>query len=223
MQRTRKIVIGAVEMVRCRAMALAGSGSLSEAVDLFNQAAEAAKMPRWLFYSHLASIHTIAERYDQALDFYRQGLEVATEKGTVCIDYGSYLVQRFNRPAEARELLKKAETAQLPDLAKDHLSALRAMIAVRESDFETAHRHMSEALAGFEERGKAKYFIFEPSILLAHGYLALIQAALGNKEAAGAHFAKSEKYLATLRMDDLIREYKEKIASLSVGSSTTTV
>jgi hypothetical protein len=132
---------------------------------------------------------------------------VATEKGIVCIDYGAYLVQRFNRPAEARELLAVAESTPLPDLAANHLSALRGGICVREGDFAAAKTHFEKALAGLEKQPKARYFAFEPSILLAHGYLALVNAALGEKPAAQAHFAKSEQYLATIRMDELIESY----------------
>jgi hypothetical protein len=70
---------------------------------------------------------------------------------------------------------------------------------------------MTEALAGFEKQPKARYFAFEPSLLIAHGYLALINAALGSKEAARSHFVKSERYLATIRMDELLSEYRAKM------------
>jgi hypothetical protein len=209
-QKSRKMGIGVAEMARYRALALAGLGKLDEAIDQFTQAAEASNMPRWLYHSHLSSIYTVAERYEQALDSHRQALEETTEKGVVCIDYAACLVQRFNRPAEARQLLAIAEAKPLPELAQGHLSAVRGVIAVREGDFKAANKFMSAALADFEKHAKRRRFIFEPSILLAQGYLALINAALGNKEASQDYFHKSGKYLATIRMDELVGEYRTR-------------
>jgi hypothetical protein len=71
---------------------------------------------------------------------------------------------------------------------------------------------MSQALAGFQKRAEHRYYIFEPSILLAQGYLAWINAALGNKTAARKYFARSEKYLVTIRLDEVIQEYRKHLA-----------
>ena len=86
-----------------------------------------------------------------------------------------------------------------------------ALIALREGDLTAANQFMSEALRGFEKRAKGRRYVFEPSILLAQGYLALINASLGNKEAARNYFDKSEKYLATIRMNELIGEYRSRM------------
>src|SRR6266702_6369767 len=64
-----------------------------------------------------------------------------------------------------------AESAPLPDLADNHLSALRGMIAIREGDLITANQLYVRALRGCEKRSKGRRYIFEPSILLAQGYL----------------------------------------------------
>ena len=48
---------------------------------------------------------------------------------------------------------------------------------------------------------------------LIQGYLALINAALGNKEGAQEYFAQSQKYLATMRMDVLLGEYRSRTSS----------
>ena len=204
---TRKFGLGETSMARYRALALAGMGQLDQAIDEFTRAAEAAKMPAWLRSTHLASIYIVAERYEEGLECYRQALEQATEKGIVCLDYGAYLVQRFNRPVEAQQLLAMAESTPLPDLADAAVPALRGMIAYRQSDFAGANVAMLKALALLEKRPKKKRYIFEPSILIAQGYLAAINAALGNKAAAQEYFAKSEKYLVTVRLDELIDEY----------------
>src|SRR6185369_16827359 len=103
------------------------------------------------------------------------------EKGIVSLDYGAYVVQRFNRPDEARKLLAIAEATPLPELAGAAVPALRGMIAFREGNFGSADASMREALAILQKRPKNKRYIFEPSILIAEGYLAVINAALGNQ------------------------------------------
>jgi tetratricopeptide (TPR) repeat protein len=201
-QKSRKIGMGEAAMARYRSLALAGLGKLDEAVNCFTEAADTADMPHWMLLCHLAGIYTVAGRYDSGLDCYRQALDVATEKGVVCIDYGSYLVQRYNRPTEARKMLEIAESGPLTESSKDHVSVLKGLIALREGDFLSAKEHMTRALSGLESHPKAKYFVYEPSILLAHGYLALINAALGDNGAAQKHFIKSEMFLQTIQLSE---------------------
>ena len=88
------------------------------------------------------------------------------------------------------------------------------MVAFREGQFAAANQAMSEALGILEKQPKNKYYIFEPSILLAQAYLAVINAALANKDAARAYFAKAEKYLEVIRMDELLSEYRSRMAGI---------
>jgi tetratricopeptide (TPR) repeat protein len=207
-QRSRKMGIGEAEMARYRALALAGLGKLDEALNCFNEAAGAAKMPQWLRSSFLSTIHVVAGQYDKALQCHRQAVAEATDKATPSIDLAAFLVQRFNYPAEAKELLAAAEKSPLTETARPHVSAVRGVIALRQNDFATANRLLLEALAGFEKNAGRRRYIFEPSILLTQGYLAVANAALGNKQAAREYFAKSEKYLAVIRLDEVIAMYK---------------
>src|SRR5262249_39463627 len=116
-QRATKIGIGEAEMVRYQALALAGLGKLDEANELFREPPTKANMPQWLYLSFQASLYTVAKQYDKGLECYRSALEIEGSKHTVCIDLANYLVQRFNQPAEARQLLARAEQAQLSELA----------------------------------------------------------------------------------------------------------
>jgi hypothetical protein len=145
---------------------------------------------------------------DKALQCHRQAVAEATNKATPSIDLAACLVQRFNHPAEAQELLAAAEKSPLTETARPHVSAVRGVIALRQNDFATANRLLLEALAGFEKNAGRRRYIFEPSILLTQGYLAVTNAALGNREAAREYFAKSEKYLAVIRMDEVIAMYE---------------
>jgi len=206
-QRTTKIGIGEAEIARYRALALAGKGQLEEAVILFEAAAEQAKMPQWLYHVHLATIYSTAKQYDRGLEMYRLALDEATDKSVVWIDMGGFLVERFNRPAEARQLLALAETAQLAELARNYLPNLRGKIAYREGNFADMERHMREALAGYEKQPQRNFYMFEPVILTCKGYLAVACAALGKKDEAKKYFAEAGEYLSVTCLDEVVAHY----------------
>lgn len=206
-QRSTKIGIGEAEMARYRALALAGLGRVDEAVKGFNAAAEKSNMPRWLCHVHLATIYSVAKQYDQGLEMYRLALDEATDKSVVWIDMGIYLVERFHRVDEAKQLLAKAETAQLSELARNYLPNLRGKIAYHEKDYAAAEGHMRQTLAGYEKQPPTKHYIFEPAILICKGYLAASCAAQGKKDEARKLFAVSGEYLSVVCLDELVTQY----------------
>lgn len=92
-QQATNVGINVYSMARYRALALAGLGRLDEAVTGFRTAAEQAEAPPGLFHTSLASIYTVAQQYDKALESYRAGLEETADKSTVLIEMGMYLVE----------------------------------------------------------------------------------------------------------------------------------
>ncbi|HTR40222.1 MAG TPA: hypothetical protein VMH87_01225 [Pseudomonadales bacterium] len=210
-QQATNIGINDYSIARYRAQALAGLGKLDEAIAGFRAAAEKADTPPELYHITLAGIYTIAGQYDKALENQRTALEEATDKSIYCIDLAMFLVGRFNRPQEAAELLAQAEKMQLSETAKSHLTLLRGVIAYRKKDFEAMDQYVREALADFENRPRAKLYIYEGSILNCKGYLAVSNAALGRKSEARKYFAQVEKYLELHDRKDLIGEYQEWI------------
>lgn len=209
------IGINDYSMARYRALALAGLGRLDEAITGFRTAAEEANTPAGLYYSSLAGIYKIAGQYDKALESYRAGLEEATDKSVILIDMGMYLVNRFNRSQEARQLLAQAEKMQLSETAISHLPIVRGVIAFREKDFSTMDKNMREALADYEKRPPKKRYIYEGSILICKSYLAVSSAALGRKSEARKYFAQTKKYLELNNLKDVIREYEDWIGRSS--------
>lgn len=210
-QRATNIGVNDYSMARYRALALAGLGRLDEAIASFSAAAEKTETPPWLYHSALANIYTVAGQYDKALENYRAALETATDKSIFCLDVAMYLVARFNRPQEARQLLLQAEKMQLPENAIPHLALLRGAITYRERNFSEMDRCVREALANFEKHPRAKLYLYEGSILNCKGYLAVSSAALGRKSEARKYFAQVEKYLELKDRKDLIGEYKDWI------------
>jgi tetratricopeptide (TPR) repeat protein len=203
------IVIGDYEMDRYRALALTGQGRLEVGLNLYRAAAEKARTPEWLAHASEAVMFVTARQFDRALESYRAALEAAVDKSIVCLDMGALLVQRFNQPEEAKQLLAQAQKMQLSELARIHVPMLRGAIAFREGDFRTMDKGMREALAGFEERAvPKKAYLFEGSILMCKGYLAVSSAALGKKDEARRFFAEAGEYLKVIELTDLVRQYE---------------
>lgn len=205
--------IGDYEMERYRATALIGLGRVDEGMAVYSAAAEKADTPQVMRHTFQASIHTLTKEYDKGLQCYRLALNEATDKSTVCLDMGMYLVQRFNRPQEARELLAQAEKMQLSELARVYVGYLRGVIAFRERDYPTMDKCLQETLASFEKRATAKFYIYEGSILTCQGYLAVSSAALGRTSEARKYFAQSVKYLKLRDFNDVVAEYERLMAN----------
>ncbi len=206
-RRATKIGIGEVEVSHYRALAFAGLGRLDEAVAGFTAAANKSDIPQWLFHVRLVALYSVAKQYGKGLEMYRLAVDEATDKSVVWIDMGSYLVERFSCPEEARLLLALAEKSQLSDQARLFLPKLRSLIAYREKDFATMERQSREALSGFEKQPPKIQYAFEPGILICKGYLAVSCAAQGKKDEARRYFAESGDYLAAICLDEFISRY----------------
>jgi hypothetical protein len=139
---------------------------------------------------------------------HRQALAEAPEKPVTALDLGMFLVQRFNSPAEAKQLLARAEKGQLSELERVYVPYLRGVIAFRERDYATMDKNIRAALAEFEKRAAKKFYIFEGSLLTCKGYLAVASAALGRKDQARRYFAQSKEYLRLIELNGLLTEYE---------------
>lgn len=100
---------------------------------------------------------------------------------------------------------------QLSELARTYLFFLRGLIAFRDKDFSAMDKCIGEALADFENRPRAKLYIYEGSILHCKGYLAVSSAALGRKNDARKYFVQAKKYLELNDLRDVIREYEDHL------------
>jgi tetratricopeptide (TPR) repeat protein len=207
-QKNTQIGIGDANKARYRARALVGMGRLDEGLELFRVSSEAAKTPAWLYHTFQAGLYRLVKQDDKARELYRQALEEATDKTIVLIDTAAFLVERYNRPAEAREFLAQAEKCQLSELAIQFLPGVRGKIAYREKDYATADKLLRQGLAGYENQPRKKAYIFEGSILTAKAYLAVCNAALGNKEAARKFFRDAEPFMKAVEMDELLAHYE---------------
>lgn len=214
-QRT-KIGMGRAELARYWGLALAGTGQIEQGITIFSKEAAASKMPEWMRLSHIATMYNVAQQFEKALETRRECFVVSGEDPIAGIDLASYLLDPFDSVDDAKSLLAKVETKTLPAIAISAIPRLRGMIAYREKDYRLADRYLRESLAGTLESAKTRYHVFEGSILLLKAKLAIVNAALGNKDEAKSFFEASRDYLAATKRQDLIDAYNGHLNSRPV-------
>lgn len=82
----------------------------------------------------LSTIYDEAQAFDKSLVCRQQAAAAKSDNSWLWIDVAHGLVWRFNRPAEAREILSKADPNELTCLAKAYLPYVRGIICWREQD-----------------------------------------------------------------------------------------
>ncbi len=212
-----KIGIGRADLARYWGLALVGTGLVEQGIAIFTKEAEEAQMPEWMKVSHLAVMYNVAQQFDKALECRRQAVAVSNGDVNASIDLANYLVDPLNFPDEAKALLAKIETKTVPAIGRPYIPLIKGLIAWREGHFKSADSLLRESLRGTEQNANNRYYIFESSILIGKGRLAVVNAALGNKAEAQKFFAESEAYLSTTKRNDLIAEYKKHMAQSAVA------
>jgi len=201
--RLTRIGVGDLELTRCRAQALAALGRLDEGVAEFRQFENSPKVERWLYLSHLSSIYDEAKAFGKSLECRQQAAAEKPDSSAVWIDLAYSLMRGFNRPAEAREALARAEAHEITGLGKAYVPFVRGIIGWRERNFAEARKHLEEALAGLEPL--SHHDLVVGLILLTKSYLCVVHGASGNRLEAKKLFRETEKFLTAHREDELLQ------------------
>lgn len=196
------IGVGKLELVRCRAQALAALGNLDQAVREFSRFEHSARCPRWMYLTQLADIHDNARQFEQAQELRDAAVAENPESGTLWIDHASALVRRLNRPAEARASLARAIEKEVPEIGLPYLDFVRGLIAWREGDPAGALASLEKASQGMQPH--KHHDLMEGIILLIDAYRALMHGLLGQKAKAGKLFNHTEAFLIAHREDELL-------------------
>jgi tetratricopeptide (TPR) repeat protein len=201
--RFTRLGIGEVELVRCRAQALAALGRLEEGVAEFRPLERSPGLPRWLYLSHLSSIYDSAKAYEKSLECRIQATAEKPDSSAVWIDLAYGLARSLNRPAEARQALARAEALEITGMGKNYLPFLRGIICWREGNFTEAKNQLELAVTSFKNQ-QPQNELLEGVILLAKSHLCAVNGALGNTREAQALFREVEKYLVAHRENELL-------------------
>ncbi len=191
-----------LELVRCRAQALAATGRLDDGLKEFAEFEADPSVPRWTYLSFLAGIHDCAKDYGKSLEYRRRATVEKPENSAVWTDLAYGLVRGLNRPAEAREALARAEALEVTQLGIPYHAFLRGVICWREGKFAEARQHLETALPGF------KPFEHNPLIegmqLLTKSYLCAVLGELGEPKLARGYFQQTAKFLKAAREHELL-------------------
>jgi hypothetical protein len=194
--------IGEVELVRCRAQALAAKGQLEKGLAEFKKFEKAPNVEHWMYLSHVGTIYDMAKKYEEAHECRKKSAEEMPDNSGVWVDVAYGAVRGLNRPAEAREALARAEALEITGIGKAYLPFLRGVICWREKKFEEAKKQLNEALKSFTPL--AHHDLVQGLILLTRSYLCVVHTEMGDKATAKKLFGKVEKFLVANREDELL-------------------
>lgn len=197
-----RLGVGEVELTRCRAQALAGLGRLDEGVREFQQLEHSPDLQHWLYLSHLSTIYDAAKAWHESQECRRRAAEEKPDTSATWTDVAYGNVRGFNRPAEAREALKRAEELEITGLGKAYLPFVRGMILWREGQHAAAKPELNQALQGLAPF--ATNPLTEGLLLLIKSYLCAAHRALGERSEADKLFAQVEKFLIANRETELL-------------------
>jgi tetratricopeptide (TPR) repeat protein len=201
-RRITQFGIGEFELTRCRAQAMAGLGSLDKGVQEFSKYGNDPSIPHWMYLCHLAGIHDVGRQFEKSLELRRQAAAENPETANVWIDLAYTLARWINRPAEAREMLARAEKYELPEAGKPYPAFLLGIILWRERNFIESQKNLEEALAGFKALPKNE--ILDGLILLIKCYLCAVHRAQGNFDTARKLLRETEKFMIAHKEEELL-------------------
>jgi tetratricopeptide (TPR) repeat protein len=206
---------GEIELVRCRAQALAALGRLDDALEEFTRFSNSPNLPEWLYLSHLAGIYDCAKQFDKSTECRRTVTELKPDMAASWIDLAYGLVRGLNRPAEARQALARAETCEIPVMGQPYMPFLKGISAWRENKMADAKPLLDQALEGFQPF--AHHDLMEGTMLLTKSYLCAVEGSLGNEARAKKLFKETETFLVAGKEQELLEACRRAISRPNVA------
>jgi hypothetical protein len=206
------IKIPGTEMVRTKAVILAGTGRLSEAISEFQQCENRPDCPGWLHKAYLAGICNTANAYDQALTYVRQSIQ-EKPTSTVYLDLANQLARYHGNAVEARQALAEAEKSTLPEITKAFQVRCRGIIAYVEGDYTSARQELESAIRLMEATPHIPGR--DGNIRITKAYLCCVLAHLGDINSAKKYFAEAKAYLEATNETQLLAECNQALKSIS--------
>jgi hypothetical protein len=195
--------IPAETLARTRAIALAGTGKLSQAVEEYRRYENQPGVPGWLYKAHLASILDSARQHDAAIQL-SEAAVAERPTATLAVDLAFRRLRRKKDVGGAREALKIAEQGELIEIGKPHLLRCHGIIAYLEGNNAEARKNLEAALAILKTTPHQPFI--EANTALTKAYLACALARLGDMAAARKMFADAKEYLVAAEETELLAE-----------------
>ena len=198
------------ERVLREAQALAGSGRLEQGLALFKPFEENGQIPPWLYFGRLKEIYAAAGLWAKVAAMAERAARLAPDNPAVLIDAADACLRIGGDMAHARDLLDRAKTRPLTPISATYVSHAEGLLALQQSDPETAKDCFESALAAANE-----LFVGKPmgrfKIDLIHADLAVAYARLGDKNQALEHFRRGERRLRARPWFDVLKQCKNAL------------
>ncbi len=186
------------------AKALAGTGQLDEALEVFESYADDEGVPQWLYWGHLGSIYMTAKLPDRAIESLETAAELAPDNPTVLLDLAQGYLRYRRDPARAAPLVERARRQEISDMLLPLMEWVEGQLALAERRFAPAIEKLTSALQRIPHLAPGNP-LMEGLIDRVHADLCLVHAADGNRAEAIRHFRRAEPRLEALEMDDLLQ------------------
>jgi len=204
--RFRSVKVPATELTRNRAQALAGSGRLDEALAEYSQCQGRPDCPPWLYKLFVASLYTLAKRYDKAIEY---NLASIAEKPTptAWADLANRYARYKRDPIKAHSAMDEAEKSPVPDFAKAFYLRCQGIIAYLEGNYDAAKRDLETAIELVETAKGRPYR--DGHLSVTRAYLCCVLAKQGNLAGAKECLALAKEYLVATKEDELLAECRQ--------------
>ena len=197
------IRIPKTELVRTKAMILAGQGRLDAAIAEFQEREGKTGCPSWLHKAHLVGICNNAAAYDKALDYARLAVK-ENPLPILYLDLANVLARYHRNTAGAREALKEVEQTSLPEFVRAFHVRCIGIIAFLEGNLAEAKESLESALRLMEATSHVPGR--EGNIRVTKAYLCCVLSKLGDKALAREMYVAAKDYLEATKEEELIKQ-----------------
>ena len=198
----------ALALARFKAIALAGTDRLSEALEYYKQFENRPDCPSWLYQGLMSGIYNAAHRYDKSLECCLKCVE-AKPTAVSYLDLANQMARYHKDTVKAREALNEADKFTLPEMAKPFRHRCLGIIAYWEGNLAEAKQELENAIRLMEatpnQPGR------DGSISIAKAYLACVLARLGEATEAAINFEKAKAYLVATKENELLAECEKAL------------
>jgi len=211
LQKHHFIKVPAVELLRCRAKALAGLGHLQEGLVIMGQIENRPGAPSWLNKANIAGIYDVVKQHDVAIEYTRQAI-AENPTPVLYADLMNRLVRYKRDTVGARQALAEIEKGTLTELAKPFVTRARGILAYLEGDHAAAKKELEDAIRVLEKAHNRPFR--DGTLAIARAYLCCVLARQGDFGSAKKELAQAKEYLLATDEKDLLAECNRLVGAV---------
>lgn len=186
-----------------RSQALAASGDLAQAIQVFQQIKANESIPRWVHLAQLANIYAVAKAFDDAISTFREAITLNPRCGSLYLFLAELLIFRKRDVSGARQAIGETESLEIVDLAAPMVKFCKGAIELESGNFSSALNFLNQALDGFQQI-KRQPLMFQ-YIQGTKAYLCLAYSHLGKKAIGAQLFNEVQAFLKAIREHELLQ------------------